>query len=451
MTFTTENVARYARRTYRQLYTPLPMYSLMLDKAVFGEKPLPFKVHNLLLHSIGALLLFLIFRRFKLSPALACIGTLLWAVHPQRNESVLWIVERKDVLCGVFVFGAFLAFLRGMEEPGSLIWLCVSGILSVLALGCKPSAAPLCGVYAVYALACGRRKRRLLIPVLATLAGVILVARITAADNPGALQSNFMVVLHNLFWYPLTALLPVFNCSPIYPRVGSFVEHLPLLLSGAAVFAGISIYALKVRRIPLRCFIGGVMIAGGMLLPSLGLWQYTEFHYCDRYNYVAAPAVILPVVLLCSSWRRLSHCLAVLVTVCLAATWIGGSAWHSDRALWRQCLKAPCPNPKAFQVASADALMREDADDLEYIAIRLTECREELPFRDDRAMNTAQLLQAHAAILREDFARGLPILAQLLHREEILGEEVKFMRGDNYRYILDTHAPLARIYMKRRK
>ena len=32
----------------------------------------------------------------------AAFGALLFALHPLRVESVTWVTERRDVLCGVF-------------------------------------------------------------------------------------------------------------------------------------------------------------------------------------------------------------------------------------------------------------------------------------------------------------------------------------------------------------
>ncbi|MEM9080092.1 MAG: hypothetical protein AAGC74_05305 [Verrucomicrobiota bacterium] len=37
---------------------------------------------------------------------------MLWMVHPLKVESVAWVSERKDVLSGVFFWGAFWCALR---------------------------------------------------------------------------------------------------------------------------------------------------------------------------------------------------------------------------------------------------------------------------------------------------------------------------------------------------
>ena len=56
--WTAKNLQRYATRPFQDLYTPLPMYSLMADNALFGHKsPLPYHLHNLALHLAAAILL----------------------------------------------------------------------------------------------------------------------------------------------------------------------------------------------------------------------------------------------------------------------------------------------------------------------------------------------------------------------------------------------------------
>lgn len=62
LAFTLENFRLYALEPFQDLYTPLPMYSFMLDRALFGLEPLGFRLHNLLLHFTAAAFLFLMIR-----------------------------------------------------------------------------------------------------------------------------------------------------------------------------------------------------------------------------------------------------------------------------------------------------------------------------------------------------------------------------------------------------
>ena len=48
----------------------------------------------------------------------ALAAALVWGVHPLRAESVAWVSERRDVLCGLFYLLAVLAYLRGAATAG---------------------------------------------------------------------------------------------------------------------------------------------------------------------------------------------------------------------------------------------------------------------------------------------------------------------------------------------
>jgi tetratricopeptide (TPR) repeat protein len=49
----------------------------------------------------------------------AWLAAAIWALHPIQVESVAWITERKNTLCGVLFFGSILTFLRyaGFSDP----------------------------------------------------------------------------------------------------------------------------------------------------------------------------------------------------------------------------------------------------------------------------------------------------------------------------------------------
>ena len=105
---TWKNFLFYLTNTFQDLHTPLPLWSFMLDKALWGNNPLAYRLENILFHGVNAYLLFKIFSFWGIRRTLAFAGALLWAVHPQKVESCIWITERKDVLCGLFAFASLL-------------------------------------------------------------------------------------------------------------------------------------------------------------------------------------------------------------------------------------------------------------------------------------------------------------------------------------------------------
>ncbi len=102
-------------------YQPLAWLTLGLDYLLWGMNPAGYHFTNLLLHAVNTILCFFVFvrllRRVRaeddriLSPA-AAVGALFYGIHPLRVESVAWVTERRDVLCGLFFLLSILAYLR---------------------------------------------------------------------------------------------------------------------------------------------------------------------------------------------------------------------------------------------------------------------------------------------------------------------------------------------------
>ncbi len=117
-------------------YIPLSWMSLGLDYLVWGMDPFGYHLTSVLLHLLNALLCFELARRLlrraanppdppealpaddRARTAGAFAAALVFAVHPLRVESVAWITERRDVLCGCFVFVTVLLYVAMTEAVG---------------------------------------------------------------------------------------------------------------------------------------------------------------------------------------------------------------------------------------------------------------------------------------------------------------------------------------------
>src|SRR2546425_181409 len=106
-------------------YMPLTWLTHGLDYVLWGMKPAGYHAVNVVLHAGAAAAAYFVAVRVlraavgptpraALSLA-AAAAALLFAVHPLRVESVAWITERRDVLCGVFFLLAVLCYLRAVE------------------------------------------------------------------------------------------------------------------------------------------------------------------------------------------------------------------------------------------------------------------------------------------------------------------------------------------------
>jgi tetratricopeptide (TPR) repeat protein len=113
--------AENARWAFREFHSanwhPLTWLSHQLDCELFGLDPGPHHLENAFLHALNALLCLWAFRSMTGERWPSFLVALLFAVHPQRVESVAWASERKDVLAGTFFFATLLLYTSYARRP----------------------------------------------------------------------------------------------------------------------------------------------------------------------------------------------------------------------------------------------------------------------------------------------------------------------------------------------
>lgn len=142
------------------LYRPLSMLSFAFNEYLFGPGPYSFKLTNVILHLINALLVLWLSGRllslcgtryqFPWTDAqlrwAAVIIAAAWALHPLNLTAVLYIVQRMTSLAALFTLAGMLAYLYGRERSQSgrsgwpLVWL-LTPLFGVIGLFCKEDAA----------------------------------------------------------------------------------------------------------------------------------------------------------------------------------------------------------------------------------------------------------------------------------------------------------------------
>ena len=137
---------------------PLATVGFALDHYLGDGKPSVFKLHSLLVHVLNACLVFALARRIlrAVQPARvtqaratvvsAVLLALVWAIHPLQVSSVLYVVQRMEMLSATFMLLALLAYCRGRQAQISgqghgWSWLGFSAVLTVTGLLAKESAA----------------------------------------------------------------------------------------------------------------------------------------------------------------------------------------------------------------------------------------------------------------------------------------------------------------------
>jgi protein O-mannosyl-transferase len=354
----------WAFTTFQQgNWHPLTWLSLAVDHALFGVDPLGYHLSNVLLHGVTALTVVLLVGALFDRALGACDGRglvaaavagLVFAVHPLHVESVAWVSERKDVLCGFFYVFAVLSYLRFAEHHSRAKYLASLGAFA-LALLAKPMAVSLPLVLLIldaYPLARLTRPgwTRVVVEKVPFVALGIAssVVTIVAQSRAGAVLTMQYVGLGSRLWgaqralgfYLAKTVLPI-DLVPVYPlEHGVSPWRWDFLLSLTLVLGATATVVVLRRRAPLV----GALCASYlvMLLPVLGLVQVGEQAAADRYMYLPllAPAIGLAALSI-HVWQGGRHARTALTATVLVA--VAGlsvltvrqiGVWRDTPTLW---------------------------------------------------------------------------------------------------------------------
>jgi Flp pilus assembly protein TadD len=358
-------------------YIPLTWMSLGVNYVLGGMSPRGYHLGNLLLHASNATLVYLIACRLiaaaarggaqdgRTAPALAwasALSAVLFGIHPLRVESVAWITERRDVLCGLFFLLSVLAYLKGVEGGGlrsTARWLSLGAFAG--ALLSKAAAMPLPAVLLLLDVYPLRRRhlgwRRLLaekLPyvALATAAAVTaLIAlrrgvAVTSYDQYGVVARVGMVA-YGILFYPIAFLWPM-HLSPMYElpakvTLGTW-PFLPALLGLVAVTGAL---VLARRRWPAG--LAAWTYSAMMVLPVSGVVHSGSQLVNDRYSYLSGlgfallgGAALWTGLVLRERGRvstrtagGMAGAAALAVVLLGLTTWTQAHAWRDPETLWR--------------------------------------------------------------------------------------------------------------------
>lgn len=292
---------------YYYSFIPITMLSHQADYALFGGQPKGHHLSNVVLHSfntgwlflLGVLLLSLKKRIDAGVVAGMAAAALLFALHPLRAESVAWISDRKDLLCGFFLLPAVLFYVqyRKQEEPRTFALLVMAFILFIVAVLSKSIAIGLPLVLLVidwFLLSSDRWKSEwtnLVLEkwpfVLFSLAIGIRLLLIPAGGKQAYAVEQLrgaevlLFPFYTMMFYISKTLFPA-DLSPVYPGVS--VEWMVIsLILVVLVTAAAIIVAIKGRK----GYLAGWLIYLVLILPTIvGLSSGMQAQ-ADRFSYLS--------------------------------------------------------------------------------------------------------------------------------------------------------------------
>ncbi|MDE0284818.1 MAG: tetratricopeptide repeat protein [Gammaproteobacteria bacterium] len=280
-------------------YWPLTYSSFWLEHKLWGFSPVGYHVVNLLLHFVNTLLLWRLLARLG-APA-PWLAAAIFAVHPLRVESVVWVIGRKDLLSSLFYFTAIMAWLR-FVETGRAGRYVLSLFLFAAGLLCKSSVVTLpAALLVLHWWKDGRLERRTVLRTAPFFAAglAISLADLSFYQGREALSLDYsmpervLVAAQALWFYAgklvwpagLAVVYPHWDVNAADPRAWAYV------IGALAVAALCWRLRRRVGRGPLAC----VAFFAITLAPVLGFinYGYMQFSFvADRYQYLAGIGLI---------------------------------------------------------------------------------------------------------------------------------------------------------------
>jgi Tfp pilus assembly protein PilF len=389
--FTHEQVANWI---------PLTTLSHLLDCQMFGLRPGGHHLVNVLLHTAGVVLLFLVLRRMTGRLWRSAFVAAVYAIHPLRAESVAWVSERKDVLSAVFFMLTLAAYLRQVYRPSRAGRVAVAALFA-LGLLAKSMLATLPGVLLL--LDCWPLGRchhprefvRLVvekIPLLILSAGACVAAALTpglvippAERIPwGERLGNSVLSCAGYLWqmvFPSGLAIPY-----PYPRGP---EALPVWKVGLALGLLAALSALAVADWKKRPWLlVGWLWFLGMLAPVSELLQINQdAAHADRYTYLPGIGLLIAatwtVAEATAGWKHRRVLAGSLMLATVAALMAAGyrqtAYWRNSETLWNRALACTSGNYVACVNLGSHLIQKGE------LAEGLARYRQALVYRPDYA------------------------------------------------------------------
>jgi hypothetical protein len=332
-----DNIKHILTTQYFVNYSPLHLFSYMLDYAIGGSDPYTFHLSSNLWAGIVAGFVFLVALAFTKRHLIAILAAILFIVHPAHVEAIAWISSRKDLVATAFVLPSLLAYLK-YRKTLSLRWYILSIVLFVFALAGKLSVATFPAVFVAIDLFMEKRTLlRSLVDKWPYMIAVVIMALIVASAQPptGSHPDPYILaaaLLQNAWLSTGFGTYVIYRPAPVSQNLFLEIGAVVLLL-----FSFIAPLWVK-RRFPLATVLIYWMLF--VFLPT----QVLSFAYPVTDRYLFLPSVAL-VILISASLIIIGESLlkkslsAIAVLILIAILWSRNTIqylheWNDPRSVW---------------------------------------------------------------------------------------------------------------------
>jgi len=358
--------------SYAANWHPLTWLTHAIDYKIWGINPVGHHLMNVVLHVINSVLVFFIVKwimskhyngnnekeRFHIFVPL--LVAILFAIHPLHVESVAWISERKDVLCGFFYLLAVKFYMDYIESRSKVIYFSVF-LFSLLALMSKAMAITLPLVFLLIDWFVFSRQdikkvfvEKIPFFFLSMIAALIAIATqqsggALAGLNEVALSYRLIVPLRGYGFYIIKTLFPV-KLIPLYPYPSDISIANSEIAIYIFVFVLSALIVFIVAMYNKQKLIGAFLYYLITLLPVIGFVQVGGQSVADRYMYLPSIGLFLLlslfIVYILKYDKIIITATIAITVVCAVSSYKQIGFWKNGATLWaREITVMPSYSP----------------------------------------------------------------------------------------------------------
>ena len=383
------------------LYRPATTLAFAFEWTLGAGAPWLFHLANLALHAAVCVLLFLLLERL-VGQLGALLGALVFAVHPLHTEVVANIVGQAELLAGLGVLAACLAWTR-RPDAGPVPRRTSAGVAAAYALAVFAKESAIVAPALLVALDLAQRRATLsraslllylrrVLPTMAVLAGIALLylaARraVIGSFAGGDVAPAIPFLARDHFWMGLRAwqeylrllvfpadLSSDYSPAVILPVHGWTTET----LLGGGLMAGVVLLALATPRrpglgLPAAWFLITVLIVSNLFFP-IGVLLAERTLYLPSVAVALAVAFAAPELAARYPRPALAVAAGVLLLALAARTWVRNPDWRDQDAVVDAMVRDHPESYRAQWHVAVRAAERRDtvaADEAWMLAYRL--------------------------------------------------------------------------------
>jgi tetratricopeptide (TPR) repeat protein len=363
---------------------PLVSLTYWLNFVSSGSNSFSYHVVNILIHAaVGTVVFFLLNQILAIAGLKGrtswwpLFGAAVFLLHPLQTESVDYIAGRSELVYGLFLFAAWLVFLRHFESRISVVVSAAILLLFIAAVLGKESAVALPAILLATDFYFGpgsirdklARRYKLYLPLLAggILGAAVILRGIGTSTSVGVAASGV-----NPWQYAITECRSILLYLRLFffPGQQSADWQLPFFHSLTDNFAWAYVLGLlAVGAVAAWLFPRNRLASFGLAVFLLALAPTSSFvpirdAMAERRVYVPLIGLIIAVIGMCIQLRVSKAALAAVMMAALAfLSWRSfdrSYVWSSDLLLWQDALRQNPRNARAHLGVGSALLMAGD-------------------------------------------------------------------------------------------